>query len=422
MSTLYYTPATAAGWLTVARRGLAVMVAPSTIAVTDLWAALEGGFEATITLLTRDGFATMPSFALVETVPGADAVLRVIVRGTMTARVTTSAGERILDGTGVSTWTETTFSGAEGWAIDADATVAEPSFPLVSGAVSAARIASSGQAVEAVGGDARSSTGAGGQDGAQDGAQDTATTPTAAAATSDVPQPAPESDATASEATLVGVPTAEEASEGSTESEDAAESDDSAESQEGDDYDFLFGETRHIDISEARAEARLAERAEGDGEGDEALTPVGDHDGMTLVSQDIRALRARRREQAASGPTAEALVGSEPRFVLDLSTGGSEELSQPLIFGRAPTASKVSGESLPRLVTIPGDKDISRNHVQVTLEGGTVVVTDLHSRNGTQVVLPGRSPQQLRPGEPTSVIDGTVVDLGGVTLTVREER
>jgi pSer/pThr/pTyr-binding forkhead associated (FHA) protein len=82
----------------------------------------------------------------------------------------------------------------------------------------------------------------------------------------------------------------------------------------------------------------------------------------------------------------------------------------------------VSSGALPRLVTIPGDKDISRNHAQFAVEGGTVVVTDLHSRNGTQVIMPGKPPQQLRQGEPTAVIVGTVVDLGGgVTLTVREE-
>jgi hypothetical protein len=50
------------------------------------------------------------------------------------------------------------------------------------------------------------------------------------------------------------------------------------------------------------------------------------------------------------------------------------------------------------------------------------VVTDLHSKNGTSVLLPGKSAQKLRPGEPTSVIVGTVVDLGGgLTLTVDED-
>ena len=56
------------------------------------------------------------------------------------------------------------------------------------------------------------------------------------------------------------------------------------------------------------------------------------------------------------------------------------------------------------------------------MEGETVVVTDLHSRNGTVIVLPGKPPQKLRGGESTSVIVGTVVDLGGgVTLSVGQD-
>jgi len=57
--------------------------------------------------------------------------------------------------------------------------------------------------------------------------------------------------------------------------------------------------------------------------------------------------------------------------------------------------------------------------VQFAVEGGTVVVTDLHSRNGTTIALPGKPPQLLRQGESTSVLVDTVVDLGGgVTITV----
>ena len=51
-----------------------------------------------------------------------------------------------------------------------------------------------------------------------------------------------------------------------------------------------------------------------------------------------------------------------------------------------------------------------------------MVVTDLHSRNGTMIVLPGASPQKLRSGEPTTVVLGTVIDLGsGATLTVEAD-
>ena len=110
------------------------------------------------------------------------------------------------------------------------------------------------------------------------------------------------------------------------------------------------------------------------------------------------------------------------RVFLALSSGTREPLTQPILVGRSPSVSQVSGGQMPRLLTVgTPDQDISRTHVRFVLEGGTVVVTDLHSRNGTLVVLPGKEPQKLRAGEPTSVITGTVVDLGGgATLTVEE--
>ena len=68
------------------------------------------------------------------------------------------------------------------------------------------------------------------------------------------------------------------------------------------------------------------------------------------------------------------------------------------------------------------NQDISRTHVEVSVEGGTVVVTDLHSSNGTTVTLPGMPSQRLRPGEPAAVILGAIIDLGdGATLTVCEK-
>jgi hypothetical protein len=105
---------------------------------------------------------------------------------------------------------------------------------------------------------------------------------------------------------------------------------------------------------------------------------------------------------------------------LKISGGATEPLTDLALVGRAPSVSKVSGDRVPKLITVgSADQDISRNHVQFAVEGDTVVVTDLHSRNGTLIVLPGKPPMKLRQGEPTSVIVGTVVDLGGgVTMTV----
>src|SRR5690606_29858142 len=112
-----------------------------------------------------------------------------------------------------------------------------------------------------------------------------------------------------------------------------------------------------------------------------------------------------------------------PRHWLELSTGGREELEGAVIVGRAPSATRVSAGNIPRLVTMnTPNQDISRTHAQIALEGETVVVTDLHSSNGTFVIVPGRPPQKLRAGEPTPVVVGTVIDLGdGATLTVRAD-
>jgi hypothetical protein len=218
------------------------------------------------------------------------------------------------------------------------------------------------------------------------------------------------------EATIVSrpEPTAEEA---------PAPVETAAEDEAG--YDYLFGETMHRSVAEAAVHVPDPDAAAADAAGAAAgVEPDGiEHDGETVLTSDVQKLRRQRkpRRAAAVAPSAEV----QPQLVLAASPGGTREpLTEPLLVGRSPSVSKVSGGALPRLLTIAGiDQDISRNHVQFALEGGTVVVTDLHSKNGTTIVLPGKGPQTLRAGEPTAVIVGTVIDLGGgVTFTVEEER
>nr|WP_228506840.1 FHA domain-containing protein [Plantibacter sp. VKM Ac-2880] len=147
-------------------------------------------------------------------------------------------------------------------------------------------------------------------------------------------------------------------------------------------------------------------------------TELGDHDGHTILAEDLAALRARRA--AETPPARSTTPAATPLTYLELPGGTRQSLASPVVLGRAPSVSQVPASVVPTLVTLAGD-DISRSHVRVAVEGGTVVVTDLHSRNGTQVVLPGQAPQSLRPGESTPVIVGTVIDLGGgVALRVRE--
>ena len=149
---------------------------------------------------------------------------------------------------------------------------------------------------------------------------------------------------------------------------------------------------------------------------------LGDHDGLTVMSGDLRSLRETAAPSQVAPVTSAPAVPEEAGFVLRLPDGGSEPIDGMVVVGRAPSVSKMGGGRVPRLVTVDSvEHDISRNHVQLTVEGGTVVVTDLHSRNGTLISLPGKAPQKLRAGEPTSVIAGTVIDLGsGVTLGVAQ--
>jgi pSer/pThr/pTyr-binding forkhead associated (FHA) protein len=141
---------------------------------------------------------------------------------------------------------------------------------------------------------------------------------------------------------------------------------------------------------------------------------LGDHDGLTVLAEDLRAAR-----QGAHVPAAAPQSFAVQRYELELPSGSRQPLDVPVVLGRAPSVAGVPASALPHLVTLVGD-DISRNHVRVAVEGGTVVVTDLHSSNGTIVVVPGRPPEKLRGGEPTPVIAGTLIDLGGgVTMRVR---
>ena len=97
--------------------------------------------------------------------------------------------------------------------------------------------------------------------------------------------------------------------------------------------------------------------------------------------------------------------------VLWLSTGDVITLDHGVVMGRSPRTD-FDGEERPHIVKLPsGDGEISRTHLEVSLDGWRVLVTDLKSTNGTLVTLPGRDPERLRPGEPFQIQPGTVVIL-----------
>jgi hypothetical protein len=105
--------------------------------------------------------------------------------------------------------------------------------------------------------------------------------------------------------------------------------------------------------------------------------------------------------------------------VLAVSDGPRVVLDRPVVVGRRPRSPRVTGDDLPRLVTVPSpQQDISRSHLEVRLEGWHVLVGDMNTTNGTTLLRSGQPPLRLHPGEPALVVAGDVVDLGdGVTLT-----
>ena len=66
-------------------------------------------------------------------------------------------------------------------------------------------------------------------------------------------------------------------------------------------------------------------------------------------------------------------------------------------------------------------QDISRSHVELRVEGDSVVATDLNTTNGTTLLRPGVDPMRLHPGEATVVVPGDVIDLGdGITVAIED--
>lgn len=123
---------------------------------------------------------------------------------------------------------------------------------------------------------------------------------------------------------------------------------------------------------------------------------------------------ARCRRCGAALPPDPVIVPRPVLGVLRLSAGDMISLDRDVIMGRNPKPDfpGADGEERPHVVRLPShDGDISRTHLRVTLDGWHVLVTDLNSTNGTLVTLPGREPEQLRPGQPMLIKPDTVVTL-----------
>ena len=438
--TVEYTAAGTGGWLALCANERVLLLQPSAVTDAPLTTALlvalreTVGLQSVLDLLARGGLAAMPQFALLDVRD----TPRVIVRGGVTVHAGSSvagqSSEHTVSGAGVTTWTEQVLPSVTSLAVTIEGAEAMPSvgpLPLADGAAWVAALS-----VTVIEGSAPTSVPVSVSVPDPEPVPDSEPDPGVTVV--ELPDPAdlpvtdlpvtdlPVTDQSDSADRVAGVRPPEEPSQNSS-------------------YDYLFGDTMYRDVAgaavvdgaEHEAEHSAGQATEdgsaggaGVPEPQTSAAPVGagesagDHDGQTVLTSDIAKLRAERKAKRASrstGPAAPAAPPA-PTVVLTLPNGTRESLAQPVLVGRAPSVSQVSGGNIPRLVTVgTADQDISRTHARFVLEGGTVVVTDLHSRNGTMIVLPGKEPQKLRAGEPTAVIVGTVIDFGGgITLTVEE--
>lgn len=371
--------AAADGWITFVTpaRQLCVGGELDGPAVERLWGVLagDGGAPAVLEVLASGGLFSTPPFVFVEA-GGADS--QVLVRGDATV----AAGAEVVSGVGATTWIERRVA-AGGLTITlagsgSGSGSGSDSFPIVSGVVRASIVAI-GDVADAI--------------------------PVAPPAPVVAPVLAAPVAAPAA-APVVPVTTPP------------------ALADDVEDATVIVSPEERAAMSQApvaapveRRESRLDDTIRADSDDDSPENGEdegGDHDGATVM---MTTRRGRLRPPPPPPPPAP----SSPRPVIVLPDGSHESLEDAIVVGRSPSVAGVPAGQLPRLVTVTSiDQDISRSHVRIALEGGTVVVTDLHSRNGTVVTGADGATHKLRAGEPTPVIAGASIDLGGVILRVEE--
>lgn len=97
------------------------------------------------------------------------------------------------------------------------------------------------------------------------------------------------------------------------------------------------------------------------------------------------------------------------------SAGEQIELVQNVLAGRNPQASRIQGTVLPRLLPLP-HSHVSGTHLEIRLEGWSVMVADLDSTNGTFLQRPGQPTVRISRS-PQLLTSDDVVQLGhGVDL------
>ena len=362
-------------WYVIVLPGALVALPPDVSAdvVTRLWERMpeQRTLATVIDVLTSHAggdFASLPSF-IAAVAEGPD--MRIALRGEVSASVSSGAGPLEFSGAGVTTWNERFVSDASRVEIALEAAQNDAALPVHGGVVRAAAVSAELESADEV---------------------------TAISEPELEPEPESFEHEAAPEPALEPepgepVPVVHDATMSPTEVTLAPSTDD---------FDQLWGATVHsVPAGPPAAEAPALE-----------IHEQGDHDGATISSSQLRALR---QQPALADDAATAVIPATSVVTgrVRVSTGQVVTLDRTVIIGRRPRSTRASGASLPHLIAVDSpQQDISRSHLEIRPEGDTVVVIDLHTTNGSTLLRPGADPMRLHPGEQTLVLSGDVVDLG----------
>jgi len=163
-----------------------------------------------------------------------------------------------------------------------------------------------------------------------------------------------------------------------------------------------------LTVAKAQLVVQRAESARGESRSGPTV-----HGIMCPSGHPNPATAARCRLCGASVDPVDPITMPRPVLgVLRFSTGMEVALDRTLIVGRSPRAERVSASEIPHLVAVPSpEHDISRDHLEVRIDGWHVLVKDLRSTNGTVIISPGQPPERLRGGEEVPIIPGTMVTM-----------
>ena len=148
---------------------------------------------------------------------------------------------------------------------------------------------------------------------------------------------------------------------------------------------------------------------------------VGDHDGETISLAQARALRAPATRPAGARRRSRRRVRPRPGGIR-VSTGQVVALDRTVVHRPPPRSTRVTGTDLPHLIAVDSpQQDISRSHVELRVEGDSIIATDLHTTNGTTLLRAGRGSGAAAPGRGDRRGPGDVLDLGdGITVAVED--